>query len=92
MLKCIADNGMLYGNLRTENILIKMNKCMHRIDTIKYLSFGTLSSIEDSEKMHIPDQIEHLPPDLLKHLIESMRFAKDNAACPVTMQRVRENV
>ena len=26
LLKCIADNGMFYGNLRTENVLIKMNK------------------------------------------------------------------
>ena len=51
-----------------------------------------MSSIEDSEKIHIPDQIEHFPPDFLMHLIESKRFDLNKPACPVHMERVRENV
>ena len=54
-LQKIADNGMLYGNLRAENILIRMNKQNTKILSVKFLNFGSLSSIEDSECIHIPD-------------------------------------
>ena len=56
---------MFYGNLRVENILLKLNNKMTKIENIKYLNFGTLSSIEDSERMLLPDKIEHLTADYL---------------------------
>ena len=82
---------MLYGNLRAENMVLKMNPCKSKIFDIKFLNFGSLSSIEDSEIMNIPDQIEHMPPDLIQHLIESMRF-NNNSENPAKIERMRENV
>ena len=54
-LKSISDIGALYGNLRTENILLMLNRQQTKIISMKYLSFGTLVAIEDSEKMLYPD-------------------------------------
>ena len=55
LLKSLSNKGMLYGNLRTENILLKLNYYKDKIENIKYLSFGSLTPIEESEKMNIPN-------------------------------------
>ena len=66
----------MYGNLRVENILLKLNSNQTKIEDIKFLNFSSLATIDNSEQMHIPDQIDHLPPDFLTNLIQSMKFIK----------------
>ena len=78
LLKVIADIGAMYGNLRCENVIIKLDKGMKSIISVKFLSFGTLTNIEDADKISLPDQIEHLPPDMTSWLVKIQRFAAAN--------------
>lgn len=69
LLKNIAHIGAMYGNLRTENILIKLSPNKKQIKNVKFLQFGHLIKIEDAENICIPDQIDHLPPDMTSYLL-----------------------
>ena len=66
----------MYGNLRLENVMIKLDLMARnsKVKEIKFLNFGICIAIEDSENIHIPDQIDHLPPDMLRHLMKIKRF------------------
>ena len=55
MIKSIADIGLMYGNLRTENVLLKFNKQMNNIQKVKFINFGTVVAIEDPVRMCLPD-------------------------------------
>lgn len=93
LLGNIANIGALYGNLRAENTLLKLDEEMTKIEYVKFLGFGSLVAIEDSEEIIVPDQIEHLPPDLLMHWTSMMKFDKDyQAEMQVKSKQVRENV
>lgn len=74
LLKCVADVGAMFGNVRTENILFKLSIDGQRIEGYKFMSFGPVIEIEDAENINIPDQVEHLPPDMLTHLKIMNRF------------------
>lgn len=54
----------MYGNLRTENIIIKINPKKKVIENTKFINFGCLVDIEQADNILIPDQIDHLPPDM----------------------------
>lgn len=71
----VASIGAMYGNLRPENIMIKLNPQETKIEVIKFISFRYMCDIEDADNIVIPDQIEHLPPDMLSHLSSVSRFA-----------------
>ena len=64
----------MYGNLRAENIMIKFDLAKSKIEQIKFLSFGSIVQIEEADSILIPDQIEHLPPAMLLHLLNIKRF------------------
>lgn len=70
LLKMIADIGAMYGNLRIENIIIKLDRSKKKILSVKFLGFGSLINIEDSDSIRIPDRIDHLPPDMTSYLVE----------------------
>ena len=65
----------MYGNLRIENIIIKLDLSKKNILAVKFIGFGSLTNIEDSDEINIPDRIDHLPPGITKYLIQ--RFAAD---------------
>ena len=66
--------GAVYGNLRIENLLIKMSKDQTKIKAVKFLHFGHLVRLEEVENIFIPECIEHLPPDLISHLLRCKKF------------------
>ena len=49
LLKTIADIGMIYGNLRLENIVIKLDRKLTTIERIRFLGFGSIITIEESD-------------------------------------------
>lgn len=75
LLKGVADIGAIYGNLRTENVLIKLGKD-DDIESVKFINFHTLKEIETADHIAIPDQIDHLPPDMTQYMLEMKRFSK----------------
>lgn len=66
---------MIYGNLRLENIVIKLDRKLTTIERIRFLGFGSIITIEESDQIKIPDQLEHLPPDMTSHLLTMQRFS-----------------
>lgn len=79
LLKGVADIGAIYGNLRTENTLIKLSKD-RTIECVKFLNFEVLKEIESADDIAIPDQIDHLPPDMTNHLLVNKRFSSKSDA------------
>lgn len=75
LLENISNIGTMYANLRLENIVIRIDENKTRIEGMKFLSFGHLISIEDSEKLTVPDQVDHLPPDMLRYLSQNKNFS-----------------
>ena len=75
-LKSISDNVILYGYLRIENILLKLKSDQTKIENIKFFNLSSLATIKNSEQIHIPNQIDHLPFDFFTYLIQYMRFVK----------------
>ena len=45
-----------------------------KIESIKFLNFGHIIEIEQSDQIKIPDRIDHLPPEMLKYLMKIGRF------------------
>lgn len=80
LLKTIADIGAIYGNLRIENIIIKLNHTATKILSVKFLGFGSIIKIEDSDQILVPARIDHLPPDMTSHLVNIKRFAVNDFA------------
>lgn len=42
MLQLVENTGAIYGNLRAENILLKMSGDMKKVEKLKFLNFGHL--------------------------------------------------
>lgn len=74
LLQKISNVGGLYGNLRIENIIITLDQTKSIIKHVRFLGFECISTIEDAETMNIPDQIDHMPPDLINYFIQLQRF------------------
>lgn len=55
MLKTVNNIGMVYANLRLENILVKLTKDKQSIEDVRFINFGSLAIIEDAEMINIPD-------------------------------------
>ena len=77
-LNKVADIGALYGNLRTDNIILILDTKQTNIIDVRFLGFGNITYIEDSEEIHIPEQIEHLPPLMTSYLLKCQRFSKNS--------------
>ena len=77
LLKAITDIGAMHGNMRTENIVLTLNKTQKQIKKVGFLGFGQLINIEESENICIPDRIDHLPPDMTSYLLKLKRFSSD---------------
>lgn len=75
VLRLVENTGSIYGNLRAENIILKMSLDKKNIDQVKFLNFGHLIQIDDAEKFRIPDQVDHLPPDMNSLLLEMQKFS-----------------
>ena len=55
LLKKVVDIGMIYGNLRLENILVKLNQKHTKIEHIAFIGFGSVVSIQQSNQIVIPE-------------------------------------
>lgn len=75
MLVNISNIGAVYANLRIENILIKLDR-NNKIENVKFINFCVMKEIESMDHMAIPEQIDHLPPDMTQHLLTLNRFNK----------------
>lgn len=64
----------MFGGLRIENIIIKLDIRKQKILSVKFIGLSSLINIEDSDKILYPDCIEHLPPDMTNYLLEIQRF------------------
>lgn len=65
----------MYGNLRAENVIIKLSRDNKKIEGVKFVNFGHIIEIEEADKITIPDQLDHLPPDMTSHLLKIKRFS-----------------
>ena len=75
----VAGIGALYGNLRTENVLVRLSRDLKSVEEVRFINFGYLVSIETVDTMLIiPDQIDHLPPDMTCHLLKLNRFSEES--------------
>ena len=74
LIQKLTDIGVMYGNLRTENLMIKLCPNHENIEDIKFLSFCNMVKFDQADQINIPERIEHLPPELLKHLMNIERF------------------
>lgn len=54
-LKNVADAGAVYGNLRIENILVKLDTAKTKVEGIKFLNVGHVIEIESAQNIVIPD-------------------------------------
>lgn len=72
----------MYGNLRAENIMIRMDEEQKEIQQVKFIDFGSTAKMERAAEMLVPEKIEHCPPDLLKHLIDIEKFQKGHRQTP----------
>lgn len=77
-LKLLEEMGVIFANIRLENIIIKYNSARTEIENIRFLNFGHLIPVEESENLNIPDQFDHLPPNMLKYLQEQKSFSSPN--------------
>lgn len=59
---------MVYGNVRAENILIRFDKEQMNIENVKFINFGSFVALENANQMVIPDEVDHMPPDVLSLL------------------------
>lgn len=69
----------MYGNLRTENVIVKLSRDKKKIEDVKFINFGNLIEIEDADRIQIPDQIDHLPPDMTSYLLKIKRFSEQGS-------------
>lgn len=47
-LKNVSESGAIYGNLRSENLLIKFNNTRTKIERIKFLCFGHVTEVDSA--------------------------------------------
>jgi len=73
----MSDLGMIYGNLKAENIMIKLNKDKTQIQNVKFIDFGTVVNIDNTSEMLMPVQVDHFPPELLKYYIKTKKFSDE---------------
>lgn len=71
------DIGAIYGNLRTENTLIKLSK-ENTIEGVKFLRGSMVREIDLVKLISLPEQMEHLPPDMITYLLLLKRFSGNN--------------
>ena len=67
-LKKLDDKGLVYGNLRAENIMVKFDRYRSRIEQIRFLDFGCSTTRQDLGEMVLPVRLDHIPPEMLQHL------------------------
>lgn len=82
----------MYGNLRTENVIVKVSRDMKKMEDFKFINFGNLIEIEDADRIQIPDQIDHLPPDMTSYLLKMKRFQNPSSARGATQNTTDVNV
>lgn len=70
---------MIYGNITAENVLIKFDKDQKKIEQIKFINFGAVIKLENATQMLIPDQVDHFPPDVLRHFMEMHKFSRQSS-------------
>lgn len=70
LLKKIADVDGMHGNLRAENVILTLDQANTTIKKVRFLGFDCMTMIEDAEDMQIPDQIDHLPPDMISYFLK----------------------
>ena len=68
--------GYVHGNIRPENILLKIDEERKKIKKIKFINFGASVKIERATDMILPEQLDHLPPELLDYFIQYGVFCK----------------
>ena len=66
----IQSIGYFYGNVRLENIFVKFDDKKTRILDVKFVNLGTSNKFEDIQEMLIPEQIDHMPPDILEQFLQ----------------------
>lgn len=69
----------VYANLRPENILIKFDRFKSRIDSIKFIDFGSTTSIGSRDKIILPVRLDHIPPETLTQMAQVKYFNSESS-------------
>lgn len=72
-LKTLHEQGINYGNLRSENILIKFAPNGKKIESLKLINFGHIQTLGQLDQLTIPEQVDHYPTDYLLDVIEVIK-------------------
>lgn len=75
---------MIHGNIRPENIMIKLDKDQTKIEQIKFINLGSLTKLSQADQMIIPDRIDHFPPEILNHFLSTHKFRQSSSSSPRT--------
>ena len=76
----LTEMGVLYGNLRPENILIKFDKYKSRIEQVKFIDFGCVTDAENVNSMVLPVRLDHVPPEVLQHFKGNRSFSNNETS------------
>lgn len=76
----LTEMGVLYGNLRPENILIKFDKYKSRIEQVKFIDFGCVTDAENVNSMVLPVRLDHVPPEVLRHFKGNRSFSNNETS------------
>lgn len=69
-LQELEGQGLNYGNLRAENIILSMSDDGQSIESLKLINFGFAQQVGQPNQSVIPEQVDHLPPEELQRLSE----------------------
>lgn len=71
---------MNYGNLKAENILIKIAQNGKRIESIKLINFGYVLVLGEEEQIIVPEKIDHCPQEFLHMVAETVKINEQDSA------------
>lgn len=91
-LLLLQEAGLVYGNLRPENVMIRVDDQQKEIQSVKFLNFGSVTRIDRAADLMVPDRVEHCPPDLLKALIDLEKFQKGQRLAPEQLRHTKRRI
>ena len=54
LINMLTEAGIMYANLRVENVMLKMKPNMKEIEGIRFLNFGNIVKFDGIDKICIP--------------------------------------
>ena len=52
-----------------------MNSAMTEITKVKFINFGTITKLDKATTINLPEQIDHIPPEVLNGFLEAGVFS-----------------